>query len=37
MAKIVRTDYDLELEHPALDNMSDDEFFSLKLDLSILK
>ncbi len=28
MAKIITADYDLELEHPALDNMSDDEFFS---------
>ena len=28
MAKIITADYNLELEHPALDNMSDDEFFS---------
>lgn len=28
MATIVTADYNLELEHPALDNMNDDEFFS---------
>ncbi len=28
MAKIITADYNLQLEHPALDNMSDDEFFS---------
>ncbi|MEO6453818.1 MAG: Uma2 family endonuclease [Ginsengibacter sp.] len=28
MAKIITADYNLDLEHPALDNMSDDEFFS---------
>jgi Uma2 family endonuclease len=28
MAKIITADYNLELDHPALDNMSDDEFFS---------
>src|SRR5687768_11133470 len=28
MAKIITPEYNLELEHPALDNMSDDEFFS---------
>ncbi len=28
MAKIITADYNLDLEHPSLDNMSDDEFFS---------
>lgn len=28
MAKIVTSDYYLDLEHPSLDNMSDDEFFN---------
>jgi len=27
MAKIITGDYDMEIEYPALDNMSDDEFF----------
>lgn len=28
MAKIITSDYYLDLEHPSLDNMTDDEFFS---------
>ncbi len=28
MAKIITADYYLDLEHPSLDNMSDDEFFN---------